>query len=116
MIYHFGNCENLTVHESKSKVRQRTASIISDGLGDAGQTHCCKIANCEYHCNCTTVERVRDKDVYCLARPKLFIICMPKKCLKHHYCLNPVLLRSKWYDMAPATRTSQNASIDMLLV
>jgi hypothetical protein len=79
MIYHVGNSETLTVHGLKSKVRQRTASNLSDGLGGAGRAHCCKIANCEYHCDCATVERVRDKKVYCLARPGLSIICMPKK-------------------------------------
>jgi hypothetical protein len=79
MIYHFVNSKKLTVHGLRSKVRQQTASIIGDGLGDAGRAHCCKIANCEYHCDCTTVERVRDKEVYCLARPRLSIICMPKK-------------------------------------
>jgi hypothetical protein len=67
------------VHGSKSKVRQRTASIISDSLGDARRAHCCKIADCDYHCERATVERVRDKEVYCLARPRLSIICMPKK-------------------------------------
>jgi hypothetical protein len=79
MIYQFGNSEKRTVHGLKSKVRQRTASIISDGLGDAGRAHCCKIANCEYHYDCAIVERVRDKEVYCLVRPRLSIICTPKK-------------------------------------
>jgi 2,3-bisphosphoglycerate-independent phosphoglycerate mutase len=39
MIYHFGNGDKLTLHELKSKVRQRTASIVSDGLGGAGRAH-----------------------------------------------------------------------------